>query len=277
MKTFIQKSGIYAVLTALLTILPLQVSAQVDYYEDFTSGSEELLWSQIDFHTTDVAVCGNGSAFRANPVSNAGTVIPAEAVSKSLGISNGEEIVLAYNYKLLQYDDVLPFRPLTRGDWGSVMIEYGPTQNGPWTVVDIITDENYAISSECTTRKVSFIPNEGDEVYLRIYADAEPSKEVSYYFYIEDLSLFQDGFTIDPILVQEHLQVQPNPVTDYATVIFDGRIDSIALFNMQGQEVRVWDLDSDFRRLDMSGLTYGEYVLHVTTGGTVRTINVMKD
>ena len=42
--------------------------SQIDYFEDF-SGTDDR-WLGNDFHTTDVAVCDNEAAFRANPVND---------------------------------------------------------------------------------------------------------------------------------------------------------------------------------------------------------------
>lgn len=272
MKSILHK---LSTLILLLYLTPQLTSAQIDYYDDFTGS--DIIWTQLEFHTTDVAVCGNGAAFRANPVNTVGTMVPVESVSQSLGVATGEEIVLTYNYKLLEYDEVLPYKPLNLAAWGMFTVEYGPTRNGPWTPIDMVTDKNHTISTECITREVSFIPNEGEEIYLRLYADAALNKEISYYVYIEDVSLLERNLTVDPIYAEAYIEVQPNPVTDYATVVYDGQIDKLELFNMQGQEVEIIDLDNDFKRLDMSGLSFGEYVLHVTSGGTVKTINIKKN
>lgn len=274
MKSIIHKfSFTVLVMAGLLSFN--EASAQIDYYDDFSADTQR--WTELDFHNTDVAVCDNSPAFRANPVSTRGTMVPVESVSRSLGISNGEEVVLSYKYKLLDYDDVLPNRPLDDADWGMFTVEYGPTQNGPWTVADIISPENHYISNECAVRTVSFIPNEGEEVYLRLYAKVGTSPEVSYFVYVDDISLLQKSLTIDPIISYNNIHTYPDPVDDYLHIEYDGFINDVVIYDMQGQEVNVEDIDNDLRRLDMSGLAFGQYVLKITADERVNTLYIQKE
>ena len=206
-----------------------------------------------------------------------GTVIPVETVSPSLGISNGEEMILTYNYKLLYYDDVLPYAPLDDPDWGIFLVEYGPTRNGPWTTIDAITPEDHIITDECLSRKLAFTPPVDTEVYLRILAGGGTNQHISYYVYVDDISALQRSLTIDPVIEYADLIVYPNPVTDYLNLDYNGFIDDVVLYDMQGREVLVEDIDRDLRRLDMSTLPFGNYILRVATGREVQTVTVVKN
>ena len=274
MKAIIQKASAGLFLTAAM-LTANSTMAQIDYFENF-SGSETG-WLGNDFHATDVAVCDNEGAFRANPIIDEGAVIPVETVSSSLGISNGEEVTLTYDYKLLYFDEVLPVKALDESDWGVFILEYGPTRNGPWTLLDAITPKNHVVSDECRTRKIAFEPEEGTEVYLRMIAGGGDVPDLSYYLYIDNISLLQETLTIDPIITDSDLKVYPNPVGDYLNLDYDGFINDITIFDMQGQEVVVENVNRDLSRLDMSGLAYGNYILKVTTDDEVRTINVFKN
>ena len=273
MKAIIQKACAGLFLTATMLTANSAI-AQIDYYENF-SGSD-VRWLGNDFHTTDIAVCNNESAFRANPVIDEGVIIPVETVSPSLGISNGEEVVLSYDYKLLYFDEVLPFKPVDDPDWGVFILEYGPTRNGPWTLLDAITPKNHIVTDECRTRKIAFQPEEGTEVYLRMIAGGGDTPDISYYLYIDNVSLLQETLTVDPIVTDSDLKAYPNPVEDYLNLDYDGYINDVAIFDMQGQEVVVENVNRDLSRLDMSGLAYGNYILKVTTDNEVRTINIFK-
>ena len=274
MKTTLKRLCLGMVLTTGLLTANIAYS-QIDYFEDF-SGTDDR-WLGNDFHTTDVAVCDNEAAFRANPVNNLGTVIPVETVSPSLGISNGEEMILTYNYKLLYYDDVLPYAPLDDPDWGIFLVEYGPTRNGPWTTIDAITPEDHIITDECLSRKLAFTPPVDTEVYLRILAGGGTNQHISYYVYVDDISALQRSLTIDPVIEYADLIVYPNPVTDYLNLDYNGFIDDVVLYDMQGREVLVEDIDRDLRRLDMSTLPFGNYILRVATGSEVQTVTVVKN
>lgn len=250
-------------------------SAQIDYYQDFTDDGHR--WTTLDFYTTDVAVCGTNFAYRANPVNQAGVTVPVETVSPSLGISNGEELRLSYNYKLLDYDDVLPYRAVDDEDWGMVSIEYGPTINGPWTQVDAIMPYDHYITDECVQRTVAFTPPLDSEVFLRIVADAGTSLNTNYFVYIDDIIAFQETLTIEPLLTRDVEEVYPNPVTDFMILDYPGRITDVAVFDTMGQEVALQDMDGDYKRLNMEGLASGQYMVKIATDDAmVRTVNVLK-
>ncbi|WP_294821678.1 T9SS type A sorting domain-containing protein [uncultured Flavobacterium sp.] len=69
----------------------------------------------------------------------------------------------------------------------------------------------------------------------------------------------------------------PNPVTDYLHLDYDGSINDVTIYDMQGQVVVVENIDRNLRRLDMSGLTEGNYVMKVYTGNELRTIPIVKN
>lgn len=273
MKALVQKLG-FGILMGAALMAPVAMNAQIDYYYDFSS--DEQRWSDLDFHTTDIAVCDDGFALRANPVNELGTVVPAETVSRSLGVSNGEEVVMSYNYKLLYYDDVVPHIAVDDPNWGMLAIEYGPTQNGPWELLDFISADNHYISDECATREIAFTPAEGEEVFLRITAGGGANPDISYFVYVDNISLLQNSLSIEPVVAESDFKVWPNPVTDYLNLDYNGAISDVVIYDMQGKEVVVEDIDRNFSRLDMSGLTNGNYIMKVYAGTELKTIPVVK-
>jgi len=249
---------------------------QIDYFENFDDEGHK--WTTLDFYTTDVGVCGVGPSFRANPVNSAGVTVPVETVSPSLGVSNGEEVRLSYSYRLLYFDEVLPYQALDEEDWGLFTIEYGPTINGPWTTLDVVDPYVHVPTTDCVTRIVNFIPDEDSEVFLRIVADAGTSLNVSYFIDIDDISVYQETLTIDPVVQHKALEVHPNPARDMLIVDYDGYITDLVVFNTQGQAVVVEDMDNDFKRLNMEGLASGQYIMRIATDDTqVWTVNIVKD
>ncbi|TRW23555.1 T9SS type A sorting domain-containing protein [Flavobacterium zepuense] len=111
---------------------------------------------------------------------------------------------------------------------------------------------------------------------MRFRAGGGINPKSNYYVYIDDVSALQDGITISPITAQGGIQVYPNPVQDYLNVRFDGTISSILIFDNQGREVVVEDLNENLSRLDLTGLAHGDYVLKVTANDEIREINVTK-
>ncbi|TRW23554.1 hypothetical protein FMM05_12900 [Flavobacterium zepuense] len=131
----------FAIMLILSVLLPVNVSAQIDYQQDFSQVDHK--WTDLDFKVTDVATCQTPFALRANV--NAAQRNVVETVSPAIGVSDGEEVVLIYRYKLLKYDNVLPYQPENIADWGSLTLDYGPTRNGPWTQIDAITPQNHVV------------------------------------------------------------------------------------------------------------------------------------
>lgn len=274
MKTILQKlcSGLIYCSIMLATV---STAAQIDYFEDFDNDNHR--WTTLDFYTTGENTCTAGYAYRANPINEAGVRVPAETVSPALGISNGEVVTVRYNYKLLDYDDVLPYRPVDDADWGTISLEYGPTQNGPWTQIDYIAPYSHVVSDECANRTVSFTPELDTEVYLRFFVDAGTSLGANYYVYIDDISVYQETLSTGALVVLDDLQVYPNPVRDLLILEYPGYIIDVAVFDLQGQAVAVEDMDNDFKRLNMEGLAQGQYIVKIATDDTmVRTVNVIK-
>jgi hypothetical protein len=273
MKTLLHQLGFGIFITALL-ISSHNATAQIDYLQNYGTNNPD--WSTADFETTDVAVCGTDMAFRAHLVNEAGTTVPVETVSQSIGVSNGEITTLSYTYKLLDYDAVLPYTAVDDSDWGVVTLAYGPTRNGPWTELDVINPINHEPSTDCMARTVTFTPQADSEVYLKFLADAGPTPGLNYFVYLDDVSVYQETLSIAPITGRDAIEAYVNPVTDYLNIDYDGYITDVALFDMQGQPVEIEDVDSNLTRLDMSGMARGNYVLKVTADNQVTTLNILK-
>jgi len=266
----------FGMILCMATLYSGSANGQIDYFENFDDEGHK--WTTLDFYTADAGVCGVYNAFRANPVNDAGVTVPVETVSPSLGVSNGEEVRLSYSYKLMDYDAVLPYTAVDDQDWGQITVEYGPTNNGPWTAIDVVTPFDHVASTNCTTRTVNFIPEIDEEVYLRVVADAGTSLGVNYFIDIDDISAYQATMTIDPIVERRELEVHPNPVRDIVVLEYPGYITDVVVFNTAGQAVVVEDMDNDFKRLNMEGLATGHYIFRIATDDTqVWTVNIVKD
>jgi hypothetical protein len=273
MKPLLQHLTAICMATGLFA--PAIATAQIDYFQDFSTDGNN--WTTTDFDITDVATCDNPYAFRAAYKNYADAAVPAITLSPRLGISNGEQLVLSYNYKVLLYDNVLPYQPANGNNWGSLTVEYGTTPNGPWTIVDNITSKNHVPVNACTPRKLVFIPPNGSAVYLRIAVGNGSDYANGYYVYIDDISVLQDNITTGPTVATSAFKVYPNPVSDYLTIEYPGAISSLQIFNNQGEAVSVENIGNDYSRLDLSGLQRGNYTLKITgDNDEVTTVNLEK-
>lgn len=73
------------------------------------------------------------------------------------------------------------------------------------------------------------------------------------------------------------ISFHPNPVKDVLNLTHaNGTIDSIAVYNLLGQQVLVAKAGSNTAAVDMSGLAAGSYIVKAMSGDTVKTIKVVK-
>ena len=143
--------------------------AQINYSEDFedSDGNWDGDFIQDFFSCTgDFALTGNFYIYDGDDEPTT-----AEAISPSIGNSNGFEVTLSYSYSLLDWDfwEGMPNSP----SWGSYTLEYGASATGPWTVIETVSPANHVVSDNCATRTVTFTPPAG-AVYLRFFATPGP-------------------------------------------------------------------------------------------------------
>ena len=275
MKSIIHKTGL-KLMAALALFTTGTVMAQIDYYQDFANANHG--WTTRDFERSTVATCTNSPSFRANAGNSTGRAVAVETVSPSIGISNGEAVTLSYEYKLLNYDATLPTSAVAGADWGMVTVAYGPTLNGPWTEVDVISPQNYRPVTDCNTQIISFTPREGDDVFLRYTATPGTSLNTNFFIYIDGVSAYQEVITTMANLPAENnVMVYPNPVTDFLNLTYDGTLTDVLVFNMQGQEIPLTNLYTNVNRIDLSTLEFGEYQLKLVINDEIKTIDIKKN
>ena len=169
----------------LFAIAVNNAEAQINYTEDFETTEG---WGGADFEVTDAATCNGSGSLAGNAFEIFGFVIPAEVVSPSIGTSDGNQVVLSYSYKLLEYDDTLPDTPTPNSpSWGNFTVEYSDSETGPWTLLETVNSANHIESADCALRSVIFTPAAGSQVYLRFLAT--PTAGSDYFLYLDDVSV----------------------------------------------------------------------------------------
>lgn len=179
--------------------------AQINFSEDFESAG----WTEGDFTVTDIAVCNGAGSLVGNAFEFWGFAIPAEVISPSIGISNGNQVVLSYNYKLLQYDSDLPDTPTPNSpSWGSFTVEYSSSATGPWELLETVNSSNHIESADCAERTLLFTPPAGGEVYLRFLAS--PSASADFFMYLDDINAITSTGCSGTPAVSAAVALKPN-------------------------------------------------------------------
>ena len=69
----------------------------------------------------------------------------------------------------------------------------------------------------------------------------------------------------------------PNPVEDILTISYNKNIESIAVYNLTGQEIMIQKVNSDNAKLDFSSFSTGTYLMNVfVEDGSSKTIKVIR-
>lgn len=179
------KKTLQLVLTFGLFLLAAGVArAQINYSEDFEGAG----WTSEDFEITDVATCNGAGSLVGNAFEFFGFIIPVEVVSPNIGTSDGNQVVLSYSYKILQYDDTLPDTPTPNSPaWGDFTVEYSSSATGPWTMLETVNPTNHIVSVDCAVRSIIFTPPASPELYLRFLAT--PTAGSDYFLYLDDVAV----------------------------------------------------------------------------------------
>lgn len=161
MKTILQRFSCYLLITVGLLSAQLTV-AQINYTENFNNGMGD--WGDFYFYDTDEVPCSGAGA----AVASVWDWYPeAEMISPSLGTSNGGQLTISYQYKILNYGSLEPTE--NSENWGILQIYYATSPTGPWTLLQTVDPTNHIESENCATKTASFYPPAGSNVYIGVY------------------------------------------------------------------------------------------------------------
>jgi hypothetical protein len=68
----------------------------------------------------------------------------------------------------------------------------------------------------------------------------------------------------------------PNPVNDMFTVSYKDTIESIAVYNLLGQQVLQKEVNATQVQTNLSALAQGTYLVKVTAGGKEKSVRIIK-
>jgi len=107
-------------------------------------------------------------------------------------------------------------------------------------------DLNYLFSESAS---IDFTPDEKADVYI----STSDLGLIRYRINLETLSVYSD------ILSKSDVVIYPNPTSDYVTILNEN-VQEINIFDFSGRNVQ----KSSFKRVDLSSLPKGVYILNVT-------------
>lgn len=173
-----------AVLALSFMLLGLKSSAQINYSQNFDG--ETIDWYNPGYFDTDNTFSCNGVSIYTNLYYL--DDFEKDAYSMPIGISNGQEATLTYNFKLLDFETLEAF---TGANWGTITVQYGTSLDGPWTAIDVISDADHTPSDICGLRTVSFTPPSGTNIHLRIVAEVNGNTETDALAFFDDVLVTQ--------------------------------------------------------------------------------------
>lgn len=247
--------------------------AQIDYSENFSAGATG--WTGSGFETATVADCSGNGAIRARVNSQIAESKTIMAISAPLGVSDGGDVALHYSIRLLAYDAAIPQYALPNTDFGRITLDVGPSVEGPWSTVDRIDISTYTPTADCLQRTATLGVPSGQRLYLRFAAIPGTAVNQDYYVYIDEISAVQ-GTLADLTAGGTLASAYINPADNYLHIEYSAPVDEWGIFNMQGQQVTVRDIDGNGSRLDISGLAYGNYMIKLRSADKIETLNIFK-
>jgi hypothetical protein len=246
---------------------------QIGYTENFSTGVSG--WTGGGFETTNVADCSGNGAIRARVNKNIAERRAIKAVSPVLGVSDGSNIILEYDVRLLAYDAIVPQYAVASTDFGTVIVETAANVDGPWAVIDRIDISNHTPTADCLRRTATLEIPLNEQLFIRFSALPGTALNSDYYVYIDEINVWQ-GVAAQTAGTNMLASAFINPGDNYLHIEYAAPVDEWAIFNMQGQQVSVRDIDGNGSRLDISGLPYGNYMIKLRAADRIETLNIFK-
>lgn len=92
---------------------------------------------------------------------------------------------------------------------------------------------------------------------------------------------FQLGLTCEILSTQDNqlqqVALYPNPVTDVLQISAKTEINSVVIFNINGQQLLSKDLNSMHGEIDLSAFSTGIYFARVTANSATETFKIVKN
>lgn len=154
--------------------------SQVGISSDFDLGTP-VGWTDTYGNTSTAACSGNSERANLYSYSTSGNLTTPNQV----GVSNGTDLEISFDYKILDYSYGIPSVATTTG-WGTAELQYSTDDGSNWTTVLTIDDSNHVVATTCATMMATIpgasLPT-GSDVKLRILNTWDSG---DYFFYIDN-------------------------------------------------------------------------------------------
>ena len=169
----------YGLIAAGMLLCANDVKAQVSYSTSFDEDESGWLVDTFEY-STESPCTGAGSL-----AANLWFFVPdGQMISPSTGISEGGQVTLTFNYKVLDYETLTA----TPNEWGFIEVYYATSPEGPFTLLQTIDASSHEESTDCSEQTVIFYPPAGEEVYIGIYA-AATNDEGDFIVFFDDVNV----------------------------------------------------------------------------------------
>ncbi|SHE76617.1 Por secretion system C-terminal sorting domain-containing protein [Psychroflexus salarius] len=172
-------------LFAFLLAISWQGQGQILVSENFDSGTPTD-WSGSYGNTVTASCAGNSERDNIYSFSDTGNLTSPNYV----GGSNGTDLVISFDYKIVEYDFSNPTTPQGAG-WGTAELQYSTDDGTNWVTILTIDDSNHTVSADCAnvtaTIDAADLPA-GTDVKLQI---ANTWAAGDYYFYVDNFAANQ--------------------------------------------------------------------------------------
>ncbi|MDR6967476.1 hypothetical protein J2X31_001487 [Flavobacterium arsenatis] len=132
--------------------------------------------------------------------------------------------------------------------------------------------EEYTTTDEYQQITIDLTDYQGTDTFIGIrHADAEENKPI----FIDNM-IWQSTLGNNPVEVND-LRYYPNPVKEVLNLSYSENISTVAVFNLLGQMVADYTVNSTSTQVNMSAFSSGAYVVKITVGNQTKTIKIIKE
>lgn len=139
-----------------------------------------------------------------------------------------------------------------------------------FTVFQTITTDS---STETQQYTIDFSTYTGTNTFIGIRLNAGTTQFVSVYLDNIIWSPALSGNDFD----NQNFKYYPNPVKDILNLSYAQNISNVTIFNLLGQKISDYKIDSNSTQVNMSALSQGTYIVKVIADNKTKTFKVIKD
>ena len=176
----------------IICLISLKLFSQVSISENFNaSTSLPIGWTVSRYSGSATQAC-NGNSFRSSLYAGATTSTGWLSTPNYPSISNGQNVVVTFDYKVINFSGT---NVATPAGWGNLQVQISQDNGSSWATQFTINDSNHTVSNSCVNKSFTIasnlVPN-GSNFKLRFLSTWTAG---DYYFYIDNVNASQSAST----------------------------------------------------------------------------------